>query len=434
MKRLEHINEAPLRGPQLQKGVATLMAAVILLIVVTLGALMVARSAFFEQQISGADLRNKEVYTSAQSGLEYGIKMLELNAQVWSDLDADGEGEVGDMAYPPVADNSVQGVDSYSFVDGAGTSTISYELKTDADEAISVVEVSSATTAVGDSHVQKTVRILAMQASLLEPSIIDGPPLVVEDCLPFGANVVGGTPNVYPGRVCELVDPSDEDSGCKVDGSGNVIYTGEYEPSIASVNTNEDEDCVHEGHLEAFDENGDPIAGDVEKAYAKNDVDKDFYSSFFSMSPAALRSMSHSNPASIIYVDAEYQNGPDSQHAYPFNGNAWHQSLGSNSTDADGNYDDQVILFFSKEVGCPPISGGAGSPNVVIYGLVFYEQEDCDLSGWGNAIIYGTLAVSGDLAQFNANVELHDMDLDTFDGENDPFSFVSLIPGTWRDF
>lgn len=145
--------------------------------------------------------------------------------------------------------------------------------------------------------------------------------------------------------------------------------------------------------------------------------------------------MSHTNPEAIIYVDDEYAAG-GAEHFYSFNGNSWHATpLGSDSQDpVTGLYDDQVILFFSKEYGCPTINGGAGAPVIEIYGLVFIDTPDCDLSGWGQVKIYGTLAVNGDLNKFNANVELHDRDLDTFAGSDSPYTVTSLIPGTWRDF
>lgn len=58
------------RSVRQQSGVATLIATVVLLLVVTISALVVTRSAFFELKISGSDIRDKEVYASAISGLD----------------------------------------------------------------------------------------------------------------------------------------------------------------------------------------------------------------------------------------------------------------------------------------------------------------------------------------------------------------------------
>ena len=184
-----------------------------------------------------------------------------------------------------------------------------------------------------------------------------------------------------------------------------------------------------------LDESGNPIVDKQYSTAAENGGQINFYNSFFSISRAELQNLSHSRPQSIIYVDKEYASGPNSTHAYPFNNNNWKASpLGSDAKDpATGEYNDQVVLFFSKEYGCPTINGGGGSA-IQIYGLVYIDTENCDLGGWGQVKIYGTLAVSGDMNKFNANVEIHDRSLDTFAGADNPFTVVSIVPGSWKDF
>ncbi len=457
------------RSVRQQSGLATLIATVVLLLVVTISALVVTRSAFFELKISGSDIRDKEVYASAISGLDYGIQWLIDGGEVWSVLDpVDGTGVKGAMAYAPdPGANVAQRADAYSFdPDGDGVPDVSYELMNDANEAATIVKVRSRATAVKNSEVSKGVEVLVIKASLLQPSIIDGPPLVVDHCIPEDADVVGGTPKIFPALVKENPqNPPDAEFRVREDHAGNMRqdddgnYIPELEPSIASVNENEADKCVHEGHFTSYyvdsatdayvpydqdnddnipvlDESGDPI---VDKSYGNptdpdtgDPIEVNFYKSFFSVSRAALQQLSHSKPTSIIYVDSEYETGPDDAHAYDFNGNSWHATpLGSDSVDADGKYNDQVILFFSKEYGCPTING-AGT--IEIYGLVFIDTENCDLQGWGQVKIYGTLAVSGDLTKFNANVEIHDRSLDTFAGADNPFTVVSIVPGSWKDF
>jgi len=453
-----------------QAGVATLIATVVLLVVVTISALMVARSAFFELKVSGSDIRDKEAYASAISGLDYGIQWLINGNEVWSLLDPDdGSGVKGAVAYAPNPGlNAVQRADDYTFdPDGDGTPTISYELMSDENEAAAIVRARSRATAVKTSEVTKGVEVMVIKASLLRPSIIDGPPLVVDHCIPESADVVGGTPKIFPALIkTNPQNPPNAEFEVRTDGvpagplrqdsDGN--YIPRTEPSIASVNEGSASDCVHEGHFTSYyvdnktdgyapydqnndnnipilDESGTPLVDKQYSTTAENGGQINFYNSFFSISRAELQNLSHSRPTSIIYVDKEYASGPNSTHAYPFNNNNWKASpLGSDAKDpATGEYNDQVVLFFSKEYGCPTINGGGGSA-VQIYGLVYIDTENCDLGGWGQVKIYGTLAVSGNMNKFNANVEIHDRSLDTFAGADSPFTVVSIVPGSWKDF
>ena len=100
-----------------------------------------------------------------------------------------------------------------------------------------------------------------------------------------------------------------------------------------------------------------------------------------------------------------------------------------------GSLTDPVILYFDSAADCPAFNGG-----VVIYGLVYFEAPSgsnpygCDVQGTGAAIIYGTVAVEGDLLSMNANVELVKVDFSGTNGDDSPVSVITVLPGSWRDF
>ena len=363
------------RAPQ--RGMATLMVTLILLIVSTLSALAVSRSVFFEQKVTGSDIRNKEVYASAIGGLDYGVEWLRDQVEVWSDL-VGGVGTVNATATPDAMASTSQGVDTYDHF-------ITYTLLTEADTEPALIKVTSTATAQNDSQVTKTVEVYVLQSSLLTPSAADGPPLLVENCIPAGANIVGGTPNITTGA------------------SGYAIGTVDGTT-----------DCINEGKFDAFDENGNSIP--LVKVAATNATGL-WGSIFGNLTETDFQIMARDFPAKFVYVDSSYS----STGYYSFNGNTWHEDLGSSTN--------QVILYFDSSADCPPINGGT-----VIYGLVYFETEGCTGNGWGGGEIHGTTAIEGDLNKFNSNASLIDLELDNFSGGNTNYNFISMVPGSWRDF
>jgi len=355
--------------PRRERGMATLLATTLLLVVSILGALAVSRAAFFEQKIAGSDLRNKEVYASAISGLDYAVRWMLDGDEVWDD---------GAAAPDDLADTQ-QGVDEYEH-------ELSYTLLTPAGVVPAVVEVTSTATATGDTQVTKTVKVKVIKSSLLTPSIITGPPLLVEDC----ADGVVGTPDIHPGDGLSI---------------GTVTGT---------------ESCIHPGFFDAFDDNGDPITVAVGEVA---DAGVDLHDTVFGpLRESDVQRLAQLFPTAFFYVHS------GNADTYLSGGN-WHMSVGSDSTDASGNYNDQVVIYFDSSVNCPRFNGG-----VVIYGLVYYEQADCELHGGGAADVYGTVAVSGDLTKFNANTDLIKRNLDSFSGDDSPYELISVVPGSFIDY
>ena len=109
-------------------GFATLVIALILLMVATIAVLTVARAGVFEQRYAGIDIRSKEVHAAAAGGLEFGIQWFEAN---WAELvwPSGAAGEVA-VSPSPAAELPVTeaGADSYRL-------DVGYELLTALDAA-----------------------------------------------------------------------------------------------------------------------------------------------------------------------------------------------------------------------------------------------------------------------------------------------------------
>ncbi|RLA42744.1 MAG: hypothetical protein DRR42_22875, partial [Gammaproteobacteria bacterium] len=207
---------------------------------------------------------------------------------------------------------------------------------------------------------------------------------------------------------------------------GGATGTPDLHPSdgLAIGTVNGDSDCLDPGHFAAYNDNG------VEITVAVGEVDggtTSLHETVFgtALSESDIKMLAIEIPNAFVYVDSSnastYLSGG-------VDGN-WHTSMGSNSVDSSGNANDQVVIYFEESAGCPTLNAG-----VVIYGLVFYEKEDCNLQGGGAADVHGTVAVSGDLGKFNANTDLIKQNLDAFSGPNRPYELVSVIPGSFVDY
>jgi len=389
-----------------QRGAIALLVTLILVVIASLSALVVNKAAFTELKLAGTDIRNKEVYAAAVGGLEYGAKQLqdiyfdvdgdgEINVD-WSATDADGYGTAGAVLNnAPAFANAdastviVEGADSY-------TPVVSYTLITaERSGEPAVIEVAATATAVGDTHVTKTVRVRMIVSEVGTPTVVEAPPVVAEECM----SGVTGTPDIF------MNDPDP-----------NAV-------AIGTINGDPDGDaCIDEGHFDV-----DP-SGSIGDTFG--DADTLFESFFAGMGVSGLESMAALDPEHIIFVDSNYLGSTAQTTYYPdWNGNTWHDSAGSASVGADGKHNDQVILYFAEDVGCPQFNGGP-----IVHGLVYYAQDDCDNPGAGNATIYGTLAYEGDVLQLNANLDIYDTTLDSFGSGTESKRFVTFLPGSWKDF
>lgn len=115
----------------------------------------------------------------------------------------------------------------------------------------------------------------------------------------------------------------------------------------------------------------------------------------------------------------------------------WFSSGSGDATDSPyGSPTSPAILIFED---CPGFQG-----NATIIGIIFSDASSCDLQGWGNHKIKGSMIVNGDVTKFTANavfeaayIEGSDSELsspnDTAFDENDFAGNIKLLPGTWTD-
>lgn len=109
--------------------------------------------------------------------------------------------------------------------------------------------------------------------------------------------------------------------------------------------------------------------------------------------------------------------------AADLSGGEWRMNLGSPQR--------PIVLVIPAALGCPRFSGG-----VQIVGLVFIEADCSGAPVWGDARIYGSLAVRGDFASLGPGSRLLHIS-HAPDGpariEPPPLELVQLA-GSWRDF
>jgi len=397
-----------------QSGAAALLVTLILVVIASLSALVVNKAALNEQKLSGTDVRSKEVYAAAVGALEYGANVLELayfnaaNGLAWQNgvltglkddfveatdfVNAAGVGVVGNGTINQQADNY--------------TPNVVYTLLTDESASPAIIEIAATATAVGDSHITKTITMQYLVSDFGTPSMWDAPPVVVEKCL----SNVSGTPDIYSDDV-----------------------------AIGSLNGGEA--CVDPGF---FDLNGDSMAiGDDEIKTEMNSTPPiSLHETFFgNVTAAKLKAISESEEGlgladrTIYYIDADFS---DPTNATDWNGNSWNDDIGSGTTGGGphmGPYTvtHTAVLYFDESVGCPPVNG-----NVEIWGLVFYEATSCDTQigtqGGGKADIYGTVAFTGDLSKYTANTNIHEVDLSAGGGGLNDIKIITALPSSWIDF
>jgi len=402
--------------PARQQGVAILAITIILLLVATIATLMVGRIGLFEQKIVGTDVRSKEVYAAATGGLEAGVKWFEDN---FSDLAFEDIGSVvvlDEADLPPTAEMNA---DDYGVA-------ISYELRSyneaDVDAGPTIVRVIATATAENDSHISKTVSVDVMigkvpglfgnspMVSDDDPAVFQGPPVMVEGCM----SGVTGNPDIYP----------HEDLG---------IAIGTTQGTVG---------CIDEGHFDLHGGTKQALSPQMSIAKAvfgvdipEGDPDLKYVKDEDAVKAKLLKEEAK-YPDRVYVVDAGY---PRYEGQPTWNGNNWHNSLGSE--------DAPVILYFDRAMGCPKVNGGP-----VVHGLVYFAANDCASHGWGGGEIHGTVAFRGDMVKHTANANIYGKSIDFGGGGDDegdddetitidegdfpgaPVNKFAEIPGSWRDF
>ena len=360
-----------------QRGAATLVATVVLVLIASLTVLVVNKSAVNEQQRSGVDARSKEVYAAGNAALEYGMSQLLV---AYNDgVDSTPFGDVNGAAVAGTtvtlgSDAFVQGIDSF-------TPNITFKLITAEDEHPAIIEVSAPVVGAAESHVTKTISMRVIVKDVGSGTTFSAPPLVVEKCIPDGAAL--GTPDITSTWIAIGT----------IQGDSN------------------DSDCLNQGH---FSIEGDGIVGEP----LGDTSDTTLMEAMFGSGDAEYEIQEASNLEEELGVALEDRNV-----IYVTDSGPWGDNVGA--------MDSPVILFFAEASGCPAINGGT-----VIWGLVYYQAPDagCDNQGTGSATVFGTVAYEGDLTKINANIEMREMDFSSSPSTTAFAKVIAPLPGSWRDF
>lgn len=413
-----------------QRGAATLTITVVLLLVATLSALMAAQVGLMEQRLSGTDIRRTEVYAAATGGLEYALNRLERlmresrsqqTAEIFLDPTRWEAGYFGEGA------RLVISADSNSDWLPAGTVAVADEERSfyplpmvadayqyevvytaltpmDDPEGATpiVIDVVVTARASADSHVQKTVGVaVTLGFSPLFPWS-DGnfytPPVVLEGCI---TGLIQGQPGVFPG-------------------SGLAVATTQGLAAGVAIN-----DCLTADQLKecsaghAGSHHSCPSLSQTSLGVAQ--PQGSLWNTIFGpISRAELKDVAARYPNRLLWVDQSF--------THPgWSGDQWHLDVGTSQQ--------PVILFFADAVGCPALSG-----SVHIHGVIYFENAECGVHGWGDGIIHGTVAVAGDLDNLNGNSRVMATEMGfTADVDDRRFGWTyrfhyAEVPGSWRDF
>lgn len=455
-------------GGSYQAGVAVLAVTIIILLVATIGTLVIGRVGVVEQKAVGADTRSKEVYSATIGGLEYGVNWFMQTGSYpslqWSDEDGDGLAEAGDTASPPALANTALNTGTYSH-------TITYRLMTDlapeeyedrdgegvANDLVNIrpviVRVESLASPVSvnngaaDTQIQKSTFVdIVVNGKLLfnttsgDPGEFTGPPILIEGCI--GGTITGNpsvnydidlsNPEIIDIAIASTTMNADNDGDGSPDHTLDTCMPGtEMEGHLTFCDIDQyPTSCPNNADMDSGDALADPNVPEFRMGLPEPDS---LWNTIFGASTTKedLLTLEALEPLDIIVVDSSTLHHSEQTSAYSWNGQQWHQNLGT--------ADNPVILFFDEDIDCPAING-----STVIYGLVYYEKEVCDNNGWGGGTIYGTVAKSGDLTGLNSNAEIIATGLDfgggagSGAGTGDNYQIVvpvmSVFPGSWRDF
>jgi hypothetical protein len=207
------------------------------------------------------------------------------------------------------------------------------------------------------------------------------PPLVIDGCIP----VVTGIPDIYP-RHADSPD------------------------AATAIASSRNGGCLN---LDALDVH----SGDVQtEAFLPEQA----WAYVFRISKAALKALAE---------DEQAANLPTTQRRYwwadttDLVGQSWTRSLGTP--------DKPVVLIVPAHMKCPRL--GAGT---LIYGVVFVEGGCEDTTDWGNARIYGSLVIDGNLGQLSPKLRLAHINVASRNHDELllPLIGAPMVPGTWKDF
>lgn len=413
-------------SPRHQRGIATLVVALVLLIGLTLMVFSLGRVGLVEQTITGNEQRALKVNDAAEAGLEHGMTWLARN---FVDAGADflADGTTAAVWPKTLTDTVTPGTgESYSVnvtITPAGTDTVTTPSGTVV--ASPYLLVSSTAVDANDASVVATVSQQAVKASAGTSSPTGSPPLVLNGC--FSDKTTGG-PDIIPASTGTY--------------AGDAILAAPVAMTLSECAAGIDPvaGCacpVNNGDRPHFDVNG----GDIDDNLATTAWDM----LYPGMSKAEFQAMDAYEDAlmasgqmtlaerNFIYINSAAD-------AAIFGGSLpnWHQDLGSGTIVGGGDCgsslqpDHMVMVYFGPGAGCPKPNG-----NPTIWGLV-YVEGDCSTSGqgWGGAKVIGSVGIEGNMETLNSNAVICGIDMSDLGGlasENKITTTLVRVPGTWSD-
>jgi len=385
-----------------QKGAATLFVVVVLLVIMAVLALMVGRKGLMEQQMTGNDLRSKEVQEAAEAGIEFGVAYAAANVIPWpaggNPNDPDVwlcPGAVGCPAIANIAADQTSSGETYAI------SSLTFFRVSDASEYIRITSTANGGAGGGENTIEATSMVYIKPGGLLTSNATLPPPLVMSGCM----TQTTGTPDIYPGTNGQAILTSQPETT-----SGGNMCLDHCGPG--GGNSNSCQNPVN-GSFAHLDINGGTLSNDEPFPDWDGDGSGTTWEYYFD-----------------VPVETYEQYASDTLST---EGGAYYITDSGNQPNGTyGSIDNPAIIVF--ENGCPKFNG-----NTTIYGIVFFRDENACVSGgmngWGNVTIYGSIGVTGGVHQLNANIEIHGV------GSGAGLNVInqipinaSKLPGTWNDF
>lgn len=428
-----------------QRGMATLLMAVVLLVVVTLSTIYLSRATIFDLKSSGNQYRQNQAFEMGQRGVEMGVAWLVARVAVedskpedawdcaakkpvpyiravWADL----PGEDPDYEYLDLTNEcNSDAPNAASIAPQLGDAAYNVDLKYRRLKGVLAekyrVEVVAVAKTVGydgsqDPYKAQTyvVQALSLRQNIggAYPNNPNAPILVGK-----GISNVTGTPDICPDSPSNVEINQGNREDCTAgdeDTPGTAIAT--LQPTtIGFINPGHFE--THGGTIEALGKNpGDP------------GYDPD-------VTPRVHDVMFPGQTENDIRLLSEYQYNalPVARRTVFYYGAGSSYGSPPNKISALGSSSSPVLVYVGSSAysgtDCPGFGPGQ-------YFGVFYMGGDCSGQGWGNADIYGTLAIEGSLTKFSANTINRFSNIDPFVGVpgGDATSYTAKVPGGWRDF
>lgn len=449
-----------------QRGAASVIVALLLLIGMGTIAVTTSRTTKMEQQITGNDLRAREAREMAEAGLEYGLAYATESEWVtenmlyrlknilrWGPVDAEGKRvyQCGpDVPSPSTncpnltlpATNSITSGETYTL--GSLTYTRIPQMGYNGD----LIRVRAVARNTDNSISAAVENYIVMAPPSTNPSGTGGaagfnmpPPWVTAGCMTTAPT---GSPDTYllaAGNLAVISGKASDNSclpqghldvGTWQDTNGNgVMDTGEYTSNSTTYNrdvfrdssgnpalcpTPNTNNCAWNHAM-----NGANLANALAAATDAGNV---FTSNIpcGAPGPTPIYRIHNSGPINTGDIVGSCSGvGIDSK------------TIGTPAT--------PVLLIVPAQYGCPKLNGG-----ITIYGIVYYQSTSaCAANGWGGATIYGSVIWEGDVDKPNANSKFIAVDYTSSGGwgslttilfpQPAPLRYtVSALPGTWRDF